>query len=136
MLFGITLKKLLLINFWFSTDITPLSRNFLIGLTIFFLAVFVTSVGCKIVVIQGGHSLLRRRLLNKLFTLLAAISVTGLLILFFRQYNVYFLGARFWFLLLMVAGVIRLVFLFRYVKEQKVVVDELQRKEMIKKYIP
>lgn len=136
MIFGISLTKLLLIPFWFTTQVGSLSRGFALGLLMVFLVLTVTAVALSIASKIQTYSLHTRRVLTKVYRLLVVVVIVGELLVLFRQYNVYVLGARFWWLALFCGVVIWVYRIVGYSKQQSALVEQVQASRAYSKYLP
>ncbi len=136
MIFGISLQKLLLIRFWFTAQVSPLSRDFLIAVVVVLLVVFLVGLVFAVRSRTASFSLNKRRVYRKWYHLLVAFSLVGELLVLFRQYNVYVLGARFWWLLLFAGSLWWGYRILKYSERQERLVDQARSNEQYSKYLP
>lgn len=136
MVFGITFKKLLLINFWFTTQVSSMSRDFLIAAVVVLLIVFLVGLTFAIRSRAATYSLNKRRVYGKWYRLLATFALVGELLVLFRQYNVYVLGARFWWLVLLAGSIWWGYWIVKYTERQGRLVEQVRSNETYSKYLP
>lgn len=76
------------------------------------------------------------KLLTKLFNLLIATAIAGVILLFFRYENMPFLAGRFWWLLLIIGDLVWLFFILKYrFKKMPGEQNDYQRRQEINKYL-
>jgi hypothetical protein len=78
-----------------------------------------------------------RKIFEKFYYFLASMGFSGLLLVFFRVVNAYFIGAPFWILFWLVVLLVWLYFILRYifVKMPKLK-EEIEMKRELEKYLP
>ncbi|MDP3899956.1 MAG: hypothetical protein Q8Q23_02635 [bacterium] len=128
-------SNFLTLKMWFSMNpgaLTPLFRNVLIGLIIFFALLLIVS--------WRQQKKLGRDLYVKVWRSFFNFSVTGLIIgalLFFFTYEgAAFFSARFWFLIWFLIHAVWLYTIYRRLKKLPAIKKELEEKREFNKYIP
>jgi len=77
------------------------------------------------------------KLFKKIYHLLTTTAITGFILFFFRYENIPLLGARFWWLLLLIGDLIWLGFIIKYcLKKLPQEKTNYQRQQEINKYLP
>ena len=136
MILGITFKKLLLIDFWFTAQVGSLSRELLFAVLGVLLVGFVISLALNVSAHTQSKTLSQRRTLVKWYRLIATLVIIGELLVLFRQYSVYVLGARFFWLILAASLVVWGYRIIQYSKQQRQLVEQSRAKESYSKYLP
>jgi len=136
MIFGIAFKKLLLFNFWFTPQVGPLSRNVLIIALILLSCAFLAGLIFSICSRATSFSLNKRRVYRKWYRALMTFALIGECLVLVRQYNVYVLGARFWWLILLVWLIWRGYRIVEYAERQERIADQTCSHATYSKYLP
>jgi len=131
-------EKFFSFNYWFSLKVTILSpqgEKILIGFVSVLL--FLSLIFLLLKKIFLKREVILSRFFKRIFKMFFTLGLLGLFFLFFRYENIYILGARFWFLLIILLGIVWAVILLIYLikkfpKERKAIRD----KELFEKYLP
>jgi len=133
----IDLSPLFQLDFWFRLD--PVGLNTVFETAFFFLfAIFIILASVSLIIARqkkGDRFAVKAyKLLGQMFM---TMGILGMLWFFFTFEEIYFLGARFWFLLWLVALIVWLIGIYRYIK---IIVPEMKNhgkeKAEANKYLP
>jgi len=135
----IDFNRLFSIKFIFNPGPGTMSKNF----ATFFLIVFAIFLILAVVayIFSKKQAKLKNlplmQLWQKIFNLSIYLSVTGFILLFFRQQSVYFLSLPFLWYLYFIGGLVWLILVLRWAKvRMKKIQQEIQEREERKKYLP
>lgn len=136
-MFGIKLIDIISPRFWFSLNPGPMSYKFQLALTWLFGLALILAIIFRILIIVQKKDLLIIKFWRKLFRLFLVMGLIGFVLLFFFYEGVPILGARFWFLLWILAFIVWLVFalIFLIVKVPRIK-KETEEKKQFEKYLP
>lgn len=125
-------------SFWFDRPVLPFNANIL----------WLIFIICLLAIAAGIVStyLRRKKLKNnklalktwkKLGQWLYSFGVVGLILIFFKQQMTPYLGMRFWFVLWLLAWLIWLIFIVKYIViEIPIIKREQIKKQELEKYLP
>jgi len=124
-------------SYWFT--MAPPEVGGLIGNLIFvlFIGVLVFGIVGRIVADRKGDDRYVREIGNRISTLLVTMGVLGLILFFFSFEQIELFGARFWYVIWVIAVVVWSVRIVRYVKRD--IPDMKARSESLRaraKYLP
>ncbi|NQU83924.1 MAG: hypothetical protein HQ536_04405 [Parcubacteria group bacterium] len=124
-------------KFWLSLNPAPLSPTNEFVLLSIFAFLIVASIILRFVVFNkkfGVDFIKRIKSLRQMFLIMGII---GLTFLFFSYERAFVLGARFWFLLWMIAFLVWLGLILRdLLKKTPLEKEEKSKKEVLEKYLP
>ncbi|MBI2098852.1 hypothetical protein HYT45_00345 [Candidatus Uhrbacteria bacterium] len=101
-------KAFLTLGYWFNVRPLPMPKTWIIGLAIFFAVYIAAGIVFNILAKRSAPLLARRfKPVSRFFW---AAGLLGYLWLFFSYEEAILLGARFWFLLIAAATIVRAVF--------------------------
>lgn len=133
----IDLSPLFQLDFWFRLDPVGLSTVFETAFFFLFAILIILASVSRIIARQkkgDRFSVKAYKLLGQMFM---TMGILGMLWFFFTFEEIYFLGARFWFLVWLIGLIVWLVGIYRYIK---VAVPEMKnhskQKAEANKYIP
>jgi len=131
------IKNILTFNYWFNLSPGPFLPLALKILYIFFGLILIIGIASKFVSKKHKNYPPLRNIYQKFYYYLTSMAVFGLILVFLRQQNVYFLSAPFWFIIWLVSALLWLFFIIRYitVKVPKVK-EEIELKKEMDKYLP
>ncbi|HOY56045.1 MAG TPA: hypothetical protein PLH37_01290 [bacterium] len=131
------LSNLLTFSYWFNLHPEPFLGVVLKILYVFFGMLLLTGIVLRVLARKNNQNVPVKKTYEKLYYLFSTLAVIGLILMFFRQQRVLFLGAPFWFLIWLLVFLVWLFFVLRYIliKVPKLQ-QEIALKKELKKYLP
>jgi heme A synthase len=124
-------------SYWFESLPTPFLPWVLRFLLTSFIGLVVLGVILHLLARQRRENRMWREGIARLAAVLFQTGLLGLLLAWFTEDQVPFFGYRFWFAVLLVATVVRLVYVLkRILKDIPAKMAETAESERIKKYLP
>ncbi len=131
------MENLLSLNFWFSSRPPRITETFEYILIFFLIFLLILAVFSFIKKRSGGKSKnFYIGFWRKFFYFCSTNLFIGTLLFLFNLERVYFLSARFWYVLWLVLILVWLFFIFRFVKKIPEKIKKAEKEEKYKKYIP
>ncbi|RMD50460.1 hypothetical protein D6827_03980 [Candidatus Parcubacteria bacterium] len=133
----IDLTPLLQMDFWFRLDPVALSPFFEKAFFLLFAILIIVSSAVRIAAKQKKDDRYTARMYKMTGQMLAVTGGLGMLWFFFTYEEIYFFGARFWFLVWLIMLLVWIFGLYRYAK---ITIPELKNQNLAKaqadKYLP
>lgn len=131
------LSNLFTFSYWFSLHPEPFLGVVSKILYIFFGMLLLAGIVLRVLARKNIQNVPLKKTYEKLYYLFSTLAVVGLILMFFRQQQVLFLGAPFWFLIWLIVFLVWLFFVLRYIliKAPKLQ-QEIALKKELKKYLP
>ncbi len=131
------LGNLLSVGYWFNLHPDPFLGVVLKILYIFFGALLLAGIVLRVLSRKNSRNIPIKKIYEKFYYFFSTLAVIGLVLMFFRQQQVLFLGAPFWFLIWLLAFGVWLFFTLRYalVKAPKLQ-QQIALKKELSKYLP
>ncbi|MBU0646531.1 hypothetical protein KJ611_03635 [Patescibacteria group bacterium] len=123
---------------WLSIDPPTVTQGIGRGLIVLFILMFLAGLALRVArARQDKEDSYGRELYRRLASLLATMGVLGMILGFMSFENIRFLGGRFWYLIWLVATVIWIFLIVKYIKKQVPMMQARQKEREEKlKYIP
>ena len=124
-------------SFWFDLFPTALSPVFERGFFFFFAAFVFVGAALRMMSRKAEYDRDQKKVMRLIAVMLTTMGIAGLVWLFFTFQEVYFLGARFWFLVWLGATAYWIYRLVRYVRVELPAEKEARNlKQEVNAYLP
>jgi Ca2+/Na+ antiporter len=131
------MNNLLTLQYWFNLSPGPWLNEYLRVIYAIFGLLIILGLIAWLFVSKNKNNKLIKKVWQKIQHASLTIGVTGLMLIFFRQQRIYFLGMPFLMLLLVIGALVWVYFIYKYfIKILPVKKEELEKRKEKEKYLP